>query len=138
MPTKKSTSLAMIFVAWATGNMAAPQVCSHRSKNLLRIFNLIRLLFPRFSRNATPFATGRFTAHFCLYVLFNIVLLITRFLLIRRNMAKKAAALTAQGASVVDGNEKITHKRAFDDITDMEMSTFAMCTGFGKGEKSVM
>jgi hypothetical protein len=39
-------------------------------------------------------------------------------------MAKKAAALTAQGASVVDGNEKIAHERVFDDITDMEYVHF--------------
>jgi hypothetical protein len=52
------------------------------------------------------------------------VLLVTRFLLVRRNNAKMVAAFVAQGANTVDGNEKITHDHAFDDLTDIENVDF--------------
>ncbi|KFY59646.1 hypothetical protein V496_05600 [Pseudogymnoascus sp. VKM F-4515 (FW-2607)] len=105
--TKKSTSLAMTFVAWAAGNMTAPQI---------------------FQKGDAPRYRAGFTAHFCLYVLFNIFLVVLRLLLTRRNKAKQiatAAGLALEGTTdlkQVDG--KITHARAFDDLTDKENPDF--------------
>ncbi|EON98225.1 putative allantoate permease protein [Phaeoacremonium minimum UCRPA7] len=103
--TKKSTTLAITFVAWAAGNMTAPQ-----------------------SSDAPRYRKG-FTAHFCLYVLFNIILAILRILLTRRNKAKRAAAAAALvvEASATDLNkvdEKISHSHAFEDLTDKENPDF--------------
>ncbi|KFY91695.1 hypothetical protein V500_04514 [Pseudogymnoascus sp. VKM F-4518 (FW-2643)] len=107
--TKKSTALAMTFVAWAAGNMTAPQI---------------------FQKGDAPRYRAGFTAHFCLYVLFNIFLVILRILLTRRNKAKQAATATALALDgttdpeQVDG--KITHARAFDDLTDKENPDFRL------------
>ncbi|KAH8807803.1 major facilitator superfamily domain-containing protein [Xylogone sp. PMI_703] len=103
--TKKSTTLAMTFVAWAAGNMTAPQIFQNSDA-------------PRYKKG--------FTAHFCLYVLFNIFLAILRIILVRRNKAKRLAAAAAlsspDAAQHVD--EKITHALAFDDLTDKENPDF--------------
>ncbi|OBT92427.2 hypothetical protein VE01_09290 [Pseudogymnoascus verrucosus] len=105
--TKKSTALAMTFVAWAAGNMTAPQI---------------------FQKSDAPRYKNGFIAHFCLYVLFNIFLVVLRLLLTRRNKAKQittATALALEGTTdlkQVDG--KITHARAFDDLTDKENPDF--------------
>ncbi|OBT82358.1 hypothetical protein VE02_08285 [Pseudogymnoascus sp. 03VT05] len=105
--TKKSTALAMTFVAWAAGNMTAPQI---------------------FQKGDAPRYKNGFIAHFCLYVLFNIFLVALRLLLTRRNKAKQVATATAlalEGTTdlkQLDG--KITHSRAFDDLTDKENPDF--------------
>ncbi|PMD67054.1 allantoate permease [Hyaloscypha bicolor E] len=103
--TKKSTTLAITFVAWAAGNMAAPQIFQAKDA-------------PRYRKG--------FTAHFCLYVLFNIVLAILRVLLTRRNKAKRAeaAAALATETGVAASDEKIAHTFAFDDLTDKENPDF--------------
>ncbi|XXG96838.1 hypothetical protein Hte_003129 [Hypoxylon texense] len=68
-----------------------------------------------------------FTAHFCLYVLFNLFLVLLRVLLAKRNAAKRrdasAAAASEQDASSHD-DEKIGHAHAFDDLTDKENPDF--------------
>ncbi|KAH6715701.1 major facilitator superfamily domain-containing protein [Leptodontidium sp. MPI-SDFR-AT-0119] len=101
--TKKSTTLAMTFVAWAAGNMTAPQI---------------------FQSGDAPRYKKGFTAHFCLYVLFNIILVILRVLLTRRNKAKRA--MLGEGTAVVEEkvDEKITHSFAFEDLTDKENPDF--------------
>lgn len=111
--TKKSTSLALTFVFWAAGNMAAPQI---------------------FQESDAPRYRKGFTAHFCLYALFNIFLVIMRLLLVRRNKAKVNAvediALTQGNAITVghDGEDKqtagVSHSNAFADMTDIENPAF--------------
>ncbi|KAI1344159.1 major facilitator superfamily domain-containing protein [Xylariaceae sp. FL0016] len=102
--TKKSTTLAMTFVAWAAGNCAAPQIFQDSDA-------------PRYQKG--------FTAHFCLYVLFNIALAILRLLLTRRNKARNA--VTAEPVSTTKDDSKgpaPAHVHAFDDLTDMENLDF--------------
>ncbi|GKT92547.1 2-ketogluconate transporter [Colletotrichum tofieldiae] len=113
--TKKSTTLAMTFIGWAAGNMTAPQI---------------------FQAGDAPRYRKGFTAHFCLYVLFNAFLVLLRFLLVRRNLGKrKAAAAAAEEISEDDGkggvaagpkagDEKIEHSNAFADMTDKENPDF--------------
>ncbi|KAJ3953009.1 hypothetical protein N0V92_010534 [Colletotrichum tropicale] len=118
--TKKSTTLAMTFIGWAAGNMTAPQI---------------------FQDSDAPRYRKGFTAHFCLYVLFNLFLVLMRFLLVRRNKAKRTAAAAATDPSSMAGeeisedgkagvkghgseDEKIEHSNAFADLTDKENPDF--------------
>lgn len=68
-----------------------------------------------------------FTAHFCLYVLFNMFLILLRILLAKQNAVKRRNA-SAAVASDHDANtyndEKISHSHAFDDLTDKENPDF--------------
>jgi len=57
-------------------------------------------------------------------VLFNIILLVTRWLLTRRNVEKKTESQQTMSTTEADGAEKITHSRAFDDLTDRENPDF--------------
>ncbi|KAH7367727.1 allantoate permease [Plectosphaerella cucumerina] len=98
--TKKSTTLTMAFIGWSAGNMAAPQI---------------------FQASDAPRYRNGFTAHFCLYVIFNILLVVMRILLTRRNKQKRAAAEVAAGAT---GEQKIAHSNAFADLTDKENPDF--------------
>ncbi|KAL4938380.1 hypothetical protein BDV06DRAFT_226061 [Aspergillus oleicola] len=90
--TKKSTILAMTFIAWAAGNATAPQIFQ--------------------SSDAPRYAKG-FTAHFCLYGLFNVLLVVIQFLYIRRNKQR----------GEVRGDER-DHTNAFLDLTDRENVDF--------------
>ncbi|RYO88592.1 hypothetical protein DL766_007235 [Monosporascus sp. MC13-8B] len=104
--TKKSTTLALNFLFWAAGNMSAPQIFQESDA-------------PRYQRG--------FTAHFCMYVLFNISLAVLRVLLVRRNKAKREAAAAAGSSEVGSGSaggEKIEHANAFADMTDRENPDF--------------
>ncbi|KAM5346352.1 hypothetical protein ACJ41O_009357 [Fusarium nematophilum] len=105
--TKKSTTLTITFVAWAAGNMTAPQIFQDTDA-------------PRYKKG--------FTAHFCLYVLFNIVLFTLRLLLVRRNHQKRQQqadlASRENGTDLAKGAEKITHENAFADLTDKENPDF--------------
>ncbi|KLO94698.1 allantoate permease [Fusarium fujikuroi] len=105
--TKKSTTLAITFVAWAAGNMTAPQI---------------------FQKSDSPRYEKGFTAHFCLYVLFNIFLVILRLLLVRRNANKRKAALEASPAVDDSGkqteSDQLGHLNAFADLTDKENPDF--------------
>ncbi|KAK4115187.1 MFS general substrate transporter [Canariomyces notabilis] len=107
--TKKSTTLAIAFVAWAARNMAAPQI---------------------FQQSDAPRYQKGFTAHFCLYVLFNLFLVVLRLLLVRRNQAKRFAhaglAANETGGDLAEetGDEKIRHEHAFEDLTDKENLDF--------------
>ncbi|RFU26840.1 hypothetical protein B7463_g9497, partial [Scytalidium lignicola] len=105
--TKKSTVLAITFVAWAAGNATAPQI---------------------FQASDAPRYRKGFTAHFCLYVLFNIFLLAYRFIVATRNKKKReearllSEAQTTAGTSEVDAS--IQHSNAFLDLTDIENPDF--------------
>lgn len=111
--TKKSTTLALTFVFWAAGNMAAPQI---------------------FQKSDAPRYRKGFTAHFCLYALFNIFLVVMRILLVRRNKAKEntVAEITPvdqdTSATEQDGDGKptgeVSHSNAFADMTDKENPAF--------------
>ena len=93
----------MTFVAWAAGNMTAPQI---------------------FQASDAPRYKKGFTAHFCLYVLFNICLVILRLLLTRRNAKKREEAATALAVEKERVDEKIAHTFAFEDLTDKENPDF--------------
>ncbi|KAB8220934.1 major facilitator superfamily domain-containing protein [Aspergillus novoparasiticus] len=99
--TKKSTVLAMTFIAWAAGNATAPQI---------------------FQSSDAPRYTKGFTAHFCLYGIMNGTLLVTRWLLIRRNKGKRDATSVAVAEN--GGPEDIGHSGAFLDMTDVENPDF--------------
>ncbi|KAM0418613.1 hypothetical protein ACHAPT_012416 [Fusarium lateritium] len=105
--TKKSTTLAITFVAWAAGNMTAPQI---------------------FQKSDAPRYKNGFIAHFCLYGLFNVFLVILRLLLTRRNIIKRKATIEASHAEA--GSEKgaqedqVQHRNAFADLTDKENPDF--------------
>ncbi|KAL4739804.1 major facilitator superfamily domain-containing protein [Aspergillus similis] len=95
--TKKSTVLAMTFIAWAAGNATAPQIFQSSDA-------------PRYSKG--------FTAHFCLYGLFNVLLVALQMLYIWRN--RQRAAFRARG----EGEEERDHANAFLDLTDRENAEF--------------
>ncbi|KAE8343232.1 hypothetical protein BDV24DRAFT_172986 [Aspergillus arachidicola] len=99
--TKKSTVLAMTFIAWAAGNATAPQI---------------------FQSSDAPRYTKGFTAHFCLYGIMNGTLLVTRWLLIRRNEGKRDATSVAVAEN--GSPEDIGHSGAFLDMTDVENPDF--------------
>ncbi|KAL4878464.1 major facilitator superfamily domain-containing protein [Aspergillus karnatakaensis] len=104
--TKKSTVLALTFIAWAGGNAAAPQIFQ--------------------SSDAPRYAKG-FTAHFCLYGLFNVLLFLLRGAYMRRNKARKVA--NADGGAGEDGVEGADrHANAFLDLTDRENGEFVVCS----------
>ncbi|KAI0850447.1 hypothetical protein F5Y00DRAFT_268556 [Daldinia vernicosa] len=104
--TKKSTTLATTFIGWAAGNMAAPQIFQETDA-------------PRYQKG--------FTVHFCLYVLFNLFLILLRVLLVRRNIVKRRddpTIVTGKHEVSSSNDEKIEHAHAFDDLTDKENPDF--------------
>ncbi|OJJ55365.1 hypothetical protein ASPSYDRAFT_60353 [Aspergillus sydowii CBS 593.65] len=88
--TKKSTVLAITFIAWAAGNATAPQI---------------------FQSTDAPRYINGFTAHFCLYGLFNILLVALQFMYTARNKNKAPV-------------EERNHACAFLDLTDNENVDF--------------
>ncbi|GJN68466.1 hypothetical protein PLICBS_002509 [Purpureocillium lilacinum] len=114
--TKKSTTLALTFIGWAVGNVTAPQI---------------------FQASDAPRYRKGFTAHFCLYVIFNGILATLRVLLVRRNAAKRAAHVGSdadndgrplaegeEGKGKGQGREHISHSNAFADLTDIQNPDF--------------
>lgn len=104
--TKKTTTLTMTFIVWAAGNATAPQI---------------------FQASDAPRYQKGFIAHLCLYAIFNITLVVTRLLLVKRNAAKRRDAVAALGVEVPEGrvdDGKISHAFAFDDLTDKENPDF--------------
>ena len=80
-----------------------------------------------FQETDAPRYRKGFTAHFCLYVLFNLFLILLRVLLVQRNAAKRrAASIVAAGEQEANSynDEKIEHAHAFDDLTDKENPDF--------------
>lgn len=83
-----------------------------------------------FRDSDAPRYKNGFTAHFCLYVLFNIILVVMRILLTRRNIEKRATASVGDASGPMEplkesnGDEKISHAHAFEDLTDMENPDF--------------
>ena len=87
-----------------------------------------------FQKSDAPRYRKGFTAHFCLYALFNIFLVIMRSLLARRNKAKESAVAEITpgdqnaNATEQDGDGKptggVSHSNAFADMTDKENPAF--------------
>ena len=95
--TKKSTVVAMNFIAWCVGNAIGPQVF--------------------LSRDAPRYFIA-FSTHMGCYVLLVIVIAFLRFNFMLRN-SKKAAL---QGEVAEANDENLVH--AFDDLTDKENPNF--------------
>jgi hypothetical protein len=89
--TKKSTTMTMLFVGWAVGNLIAPQI---------------------FQEKDAPRYLSGFIVHIGVYGAYTILVLGTRFLIIRRNKQKDASS------------QEITHDLAFQDLTDKENPNF--------------
>ncbi|KAL4869462.1 hypothetical protein BDV12DRAFT_196306 [Aspergillus spectabilis] len=98
--TKKSTVLALTFIAWAAGNATAPQIFQ--------------------SSDAPRYAKG-FTAHFCLYGLCNVLLFLLRGVYMRRNKVRNAARDGVGEEGIQEGER---HANAFLDLTDRENGEF--------------
>ncbi|KAL8292644.1 hypothetical protein RQP46_001256 [Phenoliferia psychrophenolica] len=94
--TKKTVAYAIVFVAWAGGNAAAPQI---------------------FQAKWAPRYLESLDIHFGLYGAFVLTIFATRVLLVHRNKAKVAAQLGVAG----EVNE---HLHAFSDLTDLKNPDF--------------
>ncbi|KAK9489212.1 putative permease of the major facilitator superfamily [Lipomyces doorenjongii] len=94
--SKKSVTLTMAFLAWSAGNIAAPQI---------------------FRQSDAPRYKHGFIAHLCLYVVFNLALCATRFIILSRNRQLEIVNLH-------DGGDVDLHRHAFDDLTDRENQDF--------------
>lgn len=101
---------------------------------LFKFFLMLKFIsiFQIFQSGDAPRYHKGFTAHFCLYVLFNITLAVTRIILTRRNHKKRSLASesseaapvgTTAGVDVAE-SEKIGHSNAFKDLTDTENPDF--------------
>lgn len=95
--TKKSTAVAMNFIAWCVGNAIGPQVFLDRDK-------------PRYFI--------AFSTHMGCYVLLVLVIAFLRFYFMLKN--SKKAKLQEQVSEANDNN--LVH--AFDDLTDQENPNF--------------
>ncbi|GME24915.1 putative transporter [Neofusicoccum parvum] len=102
--TKKSVTLSMTFIAWAAGNMAAPQL---------------------FQTNDAPRYRHGFTAHLCLYIVFIVEVVVTRLILAKRNKAKAAGSSNAAEEMVSDDRKDTQAQQlALQDLTDKENPEF--------------
>ncbi|GAC75882.1 permease of the major facilitator superfamily [Moesziomyces antarcticus T-34] len=95
--TKKSTVITMTFVGWAAGNMAAPQI---------------------FQTSDAPRYRKGFIAHLCIYGAYTMLVVVTRLILLRKNVTKRSAAEDSSNS------DRIDHQQAFDDLTDQENRNF--------------
>jgi sugar phosphate permease len=91
--TKKSVTYAVTYIGWAGGNACAPQLFQ--------------------ARWAPRYITSLYI-HLALYACFILVVLATRWLLVRRNKAKIAA----------QGEDKPDNSLAFEDLTDLQNPDF--------------
>lgn len=127
--TKKSTVLAMTFIAWAAGNATAPQVRLAASLTSLPFvffffFHLPYYIKSRryilivcgqiFQSSDAPRYKNGFIAHFCLYVLFNVLLVALRVIYALRNKRRDGSATRSERS----------HVNAFLDMTDQENEDF--------------
>lgn len=125
--TKKSTVLAMTFIAWAAGNATAPQVRLAASLLVCLFFFFFHLPYSIQSRRYILIVWGQifqssdaprykngFIAHFCLYVLFNVLLVALRVIYALRNKRRDGSATRSERS----------HVNAFLDMTDQENEDF--------------
>ena len=110
--TKKGMTLTMTFLAWAAGNMVAPQI---------------------FQSSDAPRYRYGFIAHLCLYYIYCCIVAFTRGLLMMQNRKKRAATAAAAGQEA-QSDEKISHSLAFIDLTDRENRISDMCINMSFSE----
>lgn len=96
--TKKSVTMTMVFIGWATGNMIAPQI---------------------FQNSDAPRYIKGFITHLGIYAAYLLLVVGTRLLLVARNRSKKARAGNGD-----QSEENISHAFAFRDLTDKENPDF--------------
>ncbi|KAJ4493006.1 MFS general substrate transporter [Lentinula edodes] len=102
--TKQVVASSLVFIAWATGNAAGPQV---------------------FRANDAPRYVKAFIVHIVIYGIQLVVIGLLRLHLMRRNQSKRLAqSLQETSVSGEDSNEYLDHKRAFEDLTDIENPNF--------------
>ncbi|KAJ3723152.1 major facilitator superfamily domain-containing protein [Lentinula raphanica] len=102
--TKQVVASSLVFIAWATGNAAGPQV---------------------FRANDAPRYTKAFVAHIIIYGIQLAAIVFLRLHLMRQNQHKRRAqSLKETSVSGEDSNEHLDHKRAFEDLTDRENPDF--------------
>ncbi|KAJ3864880.1 major facilitator superfamily domain-containing protein [Lentinula novae-zelandiae] len=102
--TKQVVASSLVFIAWATGNAAGPQV---------------------FRANDAPRYVKAFIVHIVIYGIQLVVIGLLRLHLMRRNQSKRLAqSLQETNVSGGDSNEYLDHKRAFEDLTDIENPNF--------------
>ncbi|KAJ3890582.1 major facilitator superfamily domain-containing protein [Lentinula edodes] len=102
--TKQVVASSLVFIAWATGNAAGPQV---------------------FRANDAPRYVKAFIVHIVIYGIQLVVISLLRLHLMRRNQSKRLAqSLQETSVSGEDSNEYLDHKRAFEDLTDIENPNF--------------
>jgi hypothetical protein len=78
-----------------------------------------------FQPNDSPRYHKALTAHLCLYIIYNILLVALRAIYVRRNKQKRAAVLaTRTSSNLLEADAKISHSYAFDDLTDKENPDF--------------
>lgn len=92
--------MAAVFIGWSVGNMTAPQI---------------------FQANDAPRYTHGFLAHVIIYGVYTGMVVLTRFLLVRRNHKKENAAGNDQQGI---GSAGVSHALAFADLTDIENPNF--------------
>ncbi|KAF7331961.1 hypothetical protein MKEN_00076400 [Mycena kentingensis (nom. inval.)] len=98
--SKQVIASSLVFIAWAVGNAIGPQVFRDNDK-------------PRYIR--------AFIAHLVVYGIQLIAIVVLRLRLMRLNVLKRRAqALEPSKANGELENEHITHRNAFDDLTDWE------------------
>ncbi|XP_006460190.1 hypothetical protein AGABI2DRAFT_117146 [Agaricus bisporus var. bisporus H97] len=102
--TKQVIASSLVFIAWAVGNAIGPQV---------------------FRDNDGPRYVKAFVVHIVVYGVQMVTIVLLRLYLMRRNALKRRAqAITPGETSNEDTGENLTHKHAFDDLTDKENPDF--------------
>ncbi|KAJ7628862.1 MFS general substrate transporter [Roridomyces roridus] len=104
--TKQVIASSLVFIAWATGNAIGPQV---------------------FRANDSPRYIHAFIAHMVMYGLQLAAIVFLRLRLMRLNVLKRRAQALQPTMAQANGEleeEGITHKQAFDDLTDWENNDF--------------
>lgn len=94
--TKKGIVLTGVFIAWSVGNLIAPQIFQQK--------------------DAPRYITG-FVVHLAVYGAYICLVVLTRFVLLRRNKQKERESAAA-------GMEGVSHDLAFQDLTDRENLNF--------------
>ncbi|KAJ3790514.1 major facilitator superfamily domain-containing protein [Lentinula aff. detonsa] len=99
--TKQVVASSLVFIAWATGNAAGPQV---------------------FRANDSPRYVKAFIAHIIIYGIQLAVIVFLRLHLMRRNQVKRRAQSLQETSE--DLNVNLYDKRGFEDLTDKENPDF--------------
>lgn len=102
--SKQVIASSLVFISWAVGNAIGPQV---------------------FRDNDKPRYIKAFVAHLVVYGVQLATIVFLRIRLVRQNVLKRRAqSLPATKANGEETDENLTHKQAFDDLTDKENPDF--------------